>query len=49
MMEEHLNQDNAMKKFLAGVTFDNIILNSTIPKNTVVSIKYKQLVSILYT
>lgn len=37
-MEDYLNQDNAMKKFLAGVTFDNVTPNSTIPKNIIVSI-----------
>jgi len=36
-MEEHLNQDNAMKKFLVGVRFDNIKPNSTLPKSTTVS------------
>lgn len=36
-MEERLNQDNAMKKFLVGVRFDNIKPNSTLPKSAIVS------------
>jgi len=40
MMEEHLNQDNAMKKFLVGVRFDNIKPNSTLPKSTTVKLRY---------
>lgn len=36
-MEERLNQDNAMKRFLVGVRFDNIKPNSTLPKSTIVS------------
>lgn len=33
-MEQRLNQDHAMKKFLAGVRFDNVMPNGTLPKNT---------------
>lgn len=36
-MENLLNQDNAMKKFLVGVRFDNVTPNTTLPKNTIVS------------
>ncbi|VVC45536.1 Hypothetical protein CINCED_3A002705 [Cinara cedri] len=40
VMEDRLNQDNAMKSFLVGVRFDNVAPNGTLPKNTVVKLRY---------
>jgi len=49
-MEERLNQDFAMKKFLVGVRFENIKPNSTLPKSTIVSsVKTVVYVYIFYT
>lgn len=51
IMEDRLNQDHAMKKFLAGVRFDNVTPNSTLPKHTMASIENKngRYVLLLYT
>lgn len=52
VMENRLNQDHAMKKFLAGVRFDNVMPNSTLPKHTMASIennKNGRYVLLLYT